>query len=90
MPSNCIRVIAADTAIFGQTGPRVGSVDPGFGTAYLARVIIGREIWAQGRSTLRYGLLSLVLVSLIFSVATALALNVLVLARPSEALTRPG
>ena len=29
--------IAADTARFGQVGPRVGSVDPGFGTAYLTR-----------------------------------------------------
>ncbi len=44
----CDLSIAADTAIFGQTGPRVGSVDPGFGTAYLARVIgekKAREIW---------------------------------------------
>src|SRR5439155_15436952 len=35
----CDLTIAADTAVFGQTGPRVGSVDPGFGTAYLARVV---------------------------------------------------
>jgi dihydroxynaphthoic acid synthetase len=44
----CDLTIAADTAIFGQTGPRVGSVDPGFGTAYLARVVgekKAREIW---------------------------------------------
>lgn len=44
----CDLSIAADTAIFGQSGPRVGSVDPGFGTAYLARVIgekKAREIW---------------------------------------------
>ncbi len=44
----CDLSVAADTAIFGQTGPRVGSVDPGFGTAYLARVIgekKAREIW---------------------------------------------
>jgi len=44
----CDLSIAADTAIFGQTGPRVGSVDPGFGTAYLARIIgekKAREIW---------------------------------------------
>ncbi len=44
----CDLSIASDTAIFGQTGPRVGSVDPGFGTAYLARVIgekKAREIW---------------------------------------------
>lgn len=44
----CDLTIAADTAIFGQVGPRVGSVDPGFGTAYLARVVgekKAREIW---------------------------------------------
>jgi naphthoate synthase len=33
----CDLSIAADSAIFGQTGPRVGSVDAGFGTALLAR-----------------------------------------------------
>src|SRR5438094_4636540 len=40
--------IAADNARFGQTGPRVGSFDAGFGTAYLARVVgekRAREIW---------------------------------------------
>jgi 2-ketocyclohexanecarboxyl-CoA hydrolase len=44
----CDLTIAADTAIFGQTGPRVGSFDAGFGTAYLARAIgekRAREIW---------------------------------------------
>ena len=44
----CDLTIAADTAVFGQVGPRVGSVDPGFGTAYLARVVgekKAREIW---------------------------------------------
>jgi 2-ketocyclohexanecarboxyl-CoA hydrolase len=44
----CDLTIAADTARFGQTGPRVGSFDAGFGTAYLARVIgekRAREIW---------------------------------------------
>jgi naphthoate synthase len=35
----CDLSIAADTAIFGQTGPRVGSVDAGHGTGYLARVV---------------------------------------------------
>ncbi|HUY27773.1 MAG TPA: 1,4-dihydroxy-2-naphthoyl-CoA synthase [Candidatus Binataceae bacterium] len=44
----CDLSIAADTAKFGQAGPRVGSVDPGFGTAYLTRVVgekKAREIW---------------------------------------------
>ncbi|HYD47344.1 MAG TPA: 1,4-dihydroxy-2-naphthoyl-CoA synthase [Terriglobales bacterium] len=44
----CDLSIAADTAVFGQVGPKVGSVDPGFGTAYLARVVgekKAREIW---------------------------------------------
>ncbi|MBF0139178.1 MAG: enoyl-CoA hydratase/isomerase family protein [Magnetococcales bacterium] len=44
----CDLTIAADNAIFGQVGPKVGSVDPGFGTAFLARVVgekKAREIW---------------------------------------------
>jgi len=44
----CDLTIAADTALFGQTGPRVGSFDAGFGTAYLARVVgekRARELW---------------------------------------------
>ena len=44
----CDLSIASETAIFGQTGPKVGSVDAGYGTAYLARVVgekRAREIW---------------------------------------------
>jgi len=44
----CDLTIAADNAVFGQTGPRVGSVDPGYGTAYLARIVgekKAREFW---------------------------------------------
>jgi len=44
----CDLSIAAETAVFGQVGPKVGSVDPGFGTAYLSRIIgekRAREIW---------------------------------------------
>ena len=44
----CDMTIAADHAVFGQVGPRVGSFDAGFGTAYLARVVgekRAREIW---------------------------------------------
>ncbi len=44
----CDLTIAAESATFGQVGPRVGSVDPGFGTAYMARCIgekKAREVW---------------------------------------------
>ncbi len=44
----CDLTIAADNAIFGQTGPRVGSFDGGFGSSYLARIVgqkKAREIW---------------------------------------------
>jgi naphthoate synthase len=44
----CDLTIAADTAVFGQNGPRVGSFDAGFGTVYLARVLgekRAREVW---------------------------------------------
>jgi naphthoate synthase len=44
----CDLTIAADNAIFGQTGPKVGSFDGGFGASYLARIIgqkKAREIW---------------------------------------------
>jgi naphthoate synthase len=44
----CDMTIASSTSRFGQTGPRVGSYDAGFGTAYLARVVgekRAREIW---------------------------------------------
>jgi naphthoate synthase len=40
--------IAADNAIFGQTGPKVGSFDGGFGASYMARIVgqkKAREIW---------------------------------------------
>ncbi len=44
----CDLTIAADNAVFGQTGPRVGSFDGGYGATYLARIIghkKAREIW---------------------------------------------
>ena len=44
----CDLSLAADNAVFGQTGPRVGSFDAGFGSGYLARVVgqrKAREIW---------------------------------------------
>jgi len=44
----CDLTIAADNALFGQTGPKVGSFDGGFGASYLARIVgqkKAREIW---------------------------------------------
>ncbi len=44
----CDLTIASDNAIFGQVGPGMGSVDPGYGTAYMARLVgekKAREIW---------------------------------------------
>ncbi|MDA8353183.1 MAG: 1,4-dihydroxy-2-naphthoyl-CoA synthase [Firmicutes bacterium] len=44
----CDLTIAADNAIFGQTGPKVGSFDAGYGAGYLARIVghkKAREIW---------------------------------------------
>jgi naphthoate synthase len=44
----CDLTIAADNAIFGQTGPRVGSFDGGYGASYMARIVgqkKAREIW---------------------------------------------
>ncbi|TCD57042.1 1,4-dihydroxy-2-naphthoyl-CoA synthase [Synechococcus sp. BS56D] len=44
----CDLSLAADNAVFGQTGPRVGSFDGGFGAGFLARVVgqrKAREIW---------------------------------------------
>ena len=44
----CDLTIAAENAVFGQTGPRVGSFDGGFGSSYLARIVgqkKAREIW---------------------------------------------
>jgi naphthoate synthase len=44
----CDLTIAADNAVFGQTGPKVGSFDGGLGASYLARIVgqkKAREIW---------------------------------------------
>ena len=44
----CDLTIASDNAKFGQTGPKVGSFDAGFGSSYLARIVgqkKAREIW---------------------------------------------
>lgn len=44
----CDLTVASDNAIFGQTGPKVGSFDAGFGASYMARIVgqkKAREIW---------------------------------------------
>ena len=44
----CDLTIASEKAVFGQVGPKMGSVDPGYGTAYLARIVgekKAREMW---------------------------------------------
>ena len=64
----CDLTIAADNARFGQTGPRVGSFDGGYGASYLARVVgqkKAREIWFlcrqyDARQALEMGLVNAV------------------------------
>lgn len=64
----CDLTIAADNAIFGQTGPKVGSFDGGFGSSYLARSVgqkKAREIWYlcrqySAREALDMGLVNIV------------------------------
>ncbi len=64
----CDLTIAADNARFGQTGPRVGSFDAGWGATYLARVVghkKAREIWYlcrqyDAQEALRMGLVNAV------------------------------
>lgn len=44
----CDLTISADNAIYGQTGPKVGSFDGGYGASYMARIVgqkKAREIW---------------------------------------------
>jgi 2-ketocyclohexanecarboxyl-CoA hydrolase len=67
----CDFTIASENAVFGQVGPKVGSVDPGFGTAYLARVVgekKAREIWYlcrryTAKEALSFGLVNAVVPS---------------------------
>lgn len=64
----CDLTIAAESAVFGQVGPRVGSVDPGFGTAFMARTLgekRAREMWFlcrrySGQDAVRMGLANVV------------------------------
>jgi len=65
----CDMTLASETAIFGQVGPKMGSVDPGFGTAYLARVIgekKAREMWYMCRRYKAYEALEMGLVNAVF------------------------
>ncbi|MCH2300448.1 MAG: 1,4-dihydroxy-2-naphthoyl-CoA synthase [SAR324 cluster bacterium] len=64
----CDLSIAADNAVFGQTGPKVGSFDGGYGSSYLARIVgqkKAREIWFlcrqyDAREALEMGLVNTV------------------------------
>ena len=64
----CDLTIAADNAVFGQTGPRVGSFDAGYGSGLLARTIglkRAKEIWFlcrqyDARQALEWGLVNAV------------------------------
>jgi naphthoate synthase len=64
----CDLTIAADNARFGQTGPRVGSFDGGYGASYMARIVgqkKAREIWFlcrqyDARQALEMGLVNAV------------------------------
>jgi naphthoate synthase len=64
----CDLTIAADNAVFGQTGPQVGSFDAGYGSTYLARIVghkKAREIWYlcrqyDARQALEMGLVNAV------------------------------
>ena len=67
----CDLTIAADNAIFGQTGPKVGSFDGGFGASYLARIVgqkKAREIWYLCRQYNAHEALKMGLVNSVVSV----------------------
>src|SRR5581483_7808184 len=71
----CDLTIASDRAVFGQVGPRMGSVDPGFGTTYLARVVgekKAREMWYLCR---RYSAADALAMGLVNKVVPAAALR---------------
>lgn len=66
----CDLTIAADNAIFGQTGPRVGSFDGGFGASYMARIVgqkKAREIWYLCKRYTAQEALSMGLVNMVVS-----------------------
>lgn len=66
----CDLAVASERAVFGQVGPKVGSVDPGFGTALLARVIgekRAREMWFTCRRYTAAQALSMGLINAVVS-----------------------
>jgi naphthoate synthase len=68
----CDLTIAAENAIFGQTGPKVGSFDAGFGASYLARNVgqkKAREIWFLCRQYSAPEALAMGLVNVVVPVA---------------------
>jgi len=68
----CDLTIAADNAIFGQTGPKVGSFDGGFGSSYLARIVgqkKARELWYLCRQYSAADALAMGLVNTVVPVA---------------------
>ncbi len=74
----CDLSLAAENAVFGQTGPRVGSFDGGFGASYLARLVgqrKAREIWFLCRQ---------------YDAAQALAMGLVNAVVPLEALEAEG
>lgn len=67
----CDLTVAADNAIFGQTGPKVGSFDGGYGSSYLSRVVgqkKAREIWFLCRQYSAKEALAMGLVNTVVSV----------------------
>lgn len=71
----CDLTIASDNAVFGQVGPKVGSVDPGWGTALLARSVgekKAREIWYLCR---RYSAQEAMAMGLVNTVVSAAELD---------------
>jgi dihydroxynaphthoic acid synthetase len=71
----CDLSYASETAIFGQVGPKVGSADVGFGTAYLSGVVgekRAREIWFR---CLRYGASEALAMGLVNAVVPAADLS---------------
>jgi 2-ketocyclohexanecarboxyl-CoA hydrolase len=66
----CDLTLASETAVFGQVGPKMGSVDPGFGTAYLARVVgekKAREMWYLCRRYSAQEALAMGLINAVFA-----------------------